>query len=158
MRHLISDIQVVMRYLEKDKSIIMGHDWGGVIAWFFAMYSQTMTERLIVLNTPHPSGIVRELAQNPQHKSRVLMHGTFSKRELISNSLQNRSVPGCTILSPENATLRPFGVQTLRPCSSITNRTTHVNLTRMRLFKLTRYKRPSSRFMDYKTHICCPAV
>ena len=26
MRHLVSDIQVVMRYLEKDKSIIVGHD------------------------------------------------------------------------------------------------------------------------------------
>ena len=25
-------------------------------------------ERLIVLNAPHPSGIVRELAQNPQQK------------------------------------------------------------------------------------------
>ena len=36
MRHLVSDIQVVMHYLKKDKSIIMGHDWGGVIAWFFA--------------------------------------------------------------------------------------------------------------------------
>ena len=66
MRHLISDIQAVIRYLEKDKAIIMGHDWGGAIAWFFAMYIPTMTERLIVLNTPHPSGIVRELAQNPQ--------------------------------------------------------------------------------------------
>ena len=46
MRHLISDIQAVIRYLEKDKSIIVGHDWGGVIAWFFAMYFPTMTERL----------------------------------------------------------------------------------------------------------------
>ena len=68
MRHLISDIQAVIRYFEKDKAIIMGHDWGGAIAWFFAMYIPTMTERLIVLNTPHPSGIVRELAQNPQQQ------------------------------------------------------------------------------------------
>jgi pimeloyl-ACP methyl ester carboxylesterase len=69
MRHLISDIQAVIRHLEKDKAIIMGHDWGGAIAWFFAMYFPTMTERLIVLNFPHPSGFVRELAQNPQqHK------------------------------------------------------------------------------------------
>jgi pimeloyl-ACP methyl ester carboxylesterase len=68
MRHLVSDIQAVIRYLEKDRSIIMGHDWGGVIAWFFAMYFPTTTERLIVLNTPHPSGIVRELAQNPQQQ------------------------------------------------------------------------------------------
>jgi len=69
MRHLVGDIQAVMHYLERDKSIIMGHDWGGAIAWFFAMYFPTMTERLIVLNTPHPSGIVRELAQNLQQQN-----------------------------------------------------------------------------------------
>jgi epoxide hydrolase 4 len=68
MRHLISDIQAVMRHLEKDKAIIMGHDWGGAIAWFFAIYFPTMTERLIVLDFPHPSGFVRELAQNPQQQ------------------------------------------------------------------------------------------
>jgi epoxide hydrolase 4 len=68
MRHLISDIQAVMRHLEKDKSIVMGHDWGGAIAWFFAMYFPTMTQRLIVLDFPHPSGFVRELAQNSQQQ------------------------------------------------------------------------------------------
>ena len=80
MRHLVSDIQVVMRYLEKDKSIIVGHDWGGVIAWFFAMYFPTMTERLIVLNTPHPSGIVRELAQNPQAAKALCLRTRLSAR------------------------------------------------------------------------------
>jgi epoxide hydrolase 4 len=68
MRHLISDIQAVIRHLEKDKVIIMGHDWGGAIAWFFAMYFPTMTERLIVLDFPHPNGFVRELAQNSQQQ------------------------------------------------------------------------------------------
>jgi epoxide hydrolase 4 len=68
MRHLISDIQAVMLHLEKDKAIIMGHDWGGAIAWFFAMYFPTMTERLIVLDFPHPNGFVRELAQNSQQQ------------------------------------------------------------------------------------------
>jgi epoxide hydrolase 4 len=68
MLHLVSDIQAVMRHLEKDKAIILGHDWGGAIAWFFAMYFPTMTERLIVLDFPHPSGFVRELAQNSQQQ------------------------------------------------------------------------------------------
>lgn len=68
MLHLVSDIQAVIRHLEKDKVIIMGHDWGGAIAWFFAMYFPTMTERLIVLDFPHPSGFIRELAQNSQQQ------------------------------------------------------------------------------------------
>ena len=68
MLHLVSDVQAVMRHLEKDKAIIMGHDWGGAIAWFFAMYFPAMTERLIVLEFPHPSGFIRELAQNSQQQ------------------------------------------------------------------------------------------
>ncbi|HEY7572481.1 MAG TPA: alpha/beta hydrolase [Nitrososphaeraceae archaeon] len=79
MRHLISDIQAVVRNLEKDKTIIMGHDWGGAIAWFFAMYVPTMTERLIILNTPHPTGIVRELAQNPQQQKQSGYARDFQK-------------------------------------------------------------------------------
>jgi epoxide hydrolase 4 len=79
MRHLVSDIQAVIRYLEKDKAIIMGHDWGEAIAWFFAIYIPAMTERLIVLNTPHPSGIVCELVQNPQQQKQSAYARNFQQ-------------------------------------------------------------------------------
>jgi epoxide hydrolase 4 len=94
MRHLISDIQAVIRYLEKDKAIIMGHDWGGAIAWFFAMYIPTMTERLIVLNTPHPSGIVRELAQNPQQQKQSAYARDF-QQEGAHKQLTPESLSAC---------------------------------------------------------------
>jgi pimeloyl-ACP methyl ester carboxylesterase len=91
MRHLISDIQAVIRHLEKDKAIIMGHDWGGAIAWFFAIYFPTMTERLIVLDFPHPSGFVRELAQNPQQQKQSAYARDFqqegSHKQLTPESL-----------------------------------------------------------------------
>ncbi len=62
---LVADVAAVIRHLGETKAVITGHDWGGAIAWSFAMAHPEMTERLIVLNLPHPRGLMRELATNP---------------------------------------------------------------------------------------------
>jgi pimeloyl-ACP methyl ester carboxylesterase len=41
---------------------------GWAIAWIFAIGLPALTERLIILNCPHPTGITRELAHNPQQQ------------------------------------------------------------------------------------------
>lgn len=65
---LVSDIEAVIRSRGKDRAIVVGHDWGGAVAWSFAMRHPEMTEKLIVLNLPHPRGIARELANNPEQR------------------------------------------------------------------------------------------
>ena len=35
--------------------LLCGHDWGGVIAWHFAMYGLRPIDRLVVMNAPHPA-------------------------------------------------------------------------------------------------------
>ena len=47
----------------------VGHDWGGFVAWSFAMRHPELTERLIILNLPHPRGLTRELANNPAQQA-----------------------------------------------------------------------------------------
>src|SRR5688572_10276166 len=37
MRLLVGDVAAVIRHLERDKATIVGHDWGGVVAWQFAI-------------------------------------------------------------------------------------------------------------------------
>jgi pimeloyl-ACP methyl ester carboxylesterase len=66
MRLLVSDVAAVIRQLGRDKATIVGHDWGGMVAWQFAMTLPEMTERLVVLNLPHPAGLLRELKSNPE--------------------------------------------------------------------------------------------
>jgi epoxide hydrolase 4 len=68
MHHLVEDVQAVIHHLKRDKAIIIGHDWGGAIAWIFAIGLPALTERLIILNSPHPTGITRELTHNPQQQ------------------------------------------------------------------------------------------
>jgi epoxide hydrolase 4 len=65
---LVGDVDTVVKHFKRDKAIIVGHDWGGFIAWSFAMTRPERTDRLIVLNLPHPKGLMRELASNPQQQ------------------------------------------------------------------------------------------
>ncbi len=68
MRLLVSDVAVVIRHCGREKAIIVGHDWGGAVSWTLAMYQPELVEKLIILNLPHPRGLARELANNPQQQ------------------------------------------------------------------------------------------
>ena len=65
---LVSDVAAVIRDMGEKKAVIVGHDWGGMVAWQFAMTNPEMTDRLAVLNLPHPKGLNRELANNPDQQ------------------------------------------------------------------------------------------
>ena len=68
MPKLVGDIKSVVNHFRRQRAIILGHDWGGAVAWAFAMAHPEMTQRLIILNIPHPNGLRRELAENPQQR------------------------------------------------------------------------------------------
>jgi pimeloyl-ACP methyl ester carboxylesterase len=40
---------------------VVGHDWGGALAWYAAMWHPERISRLAVLNCPHPSRMARAL-------------------------------------------------------------------------------------------------
>lgn len=56
---LVEDTAALIKALGHEKATIVGHDWGGMIAWSFAAIRSAMTERLIVCNLPHPKTIGR---------------------------------------------------------------------------------------------------
>jgi len=66
---LASDVAAVIHELGEEKAVIVGHDWGGAVAWLFAIFNPAMTERLVILNLPHPRGLFRELRENPQQRA-----------------------------------------------------------------------------------------
>jgi pimeloyl-ACP methyl ester carboxylesterase len=65
---LLLDIVGLIKGLGREKAVIVGHDWGGVLAWAFAMRYPHMTQRLIVLNAPHPGAFARELRKAKQRR------------------------------------------------------------------------------------------
>lgn len=68
MRLLVGDVAAVIKHLGREKAIIVGHDWGGIVSWTLAMHMPQVVEKLIILNLPHPRGLARELANNPEQQ------------------------------------------------------------------------------------------
>jgi pimeloyl-ACP methyl ester carboxylesterase len=84
VRLLVGDVAAVIRSLGQEKAILVGHDWGGLVAWQFALNIPQMTDRLIILNLPHPRGLTRELAHNPEQQKNSQYARNFQQPDAAS--------------------------------------------------------------------------
>lgn len=55
------------------KLVLVGHDWGGAVAWILAAEHPEYLERLVIINAPHPAIFVRELRTNPEQQKATLI-------------------------------------------------------------------------------------
>ncbi|HVU89343.1 MAG TPA: alpha/beta hydrolase [Pirellulales bacterium] len=81
---LVADIDAVVKHFKADKAIIVGHDWGGIVAWTYAMTHPETTEKLVILNLPHPKGLSRELANNPAQQKASQYARNFQQPDAAS--------------------------------------------------------------------------
>ena len=58
---LVADIVGLIEALGEERAHIVGHDWGGAIAWAAAQTRPAIVDRLVVLNCPHPLPLQRAL-------------------------------------------------------------------------------------------------
>jgi epoxide hydrolase 4 len=84
MPKLVGDIDAVVKHFKADKAVIVGHDWGGMVAWMYAATFPDKVDRLIILNLPHPNGLRRELANNPQQQKNSQYARDFQKSDAAS--------------------------------------------------------------------------
>ena len=72
---LVEDVRALAEHFTGERFVLVGHDWGGVLAWAFAMLHPEKLEKLIVINAPHPAVFDRELRENPaQQEASRYMH------------------------------------------------------------------------------------
>jgi epoxide hydrolase 4 len=82
--HMVEDLRALASHLGHETFVLVGHDWGGVVAWAFAIAHPTLLERLVIVNAPHPAIFDREIRENPaqQNASRYML--TFRSAEAES--------------------------------------------------------------------------
>ncbi len=68
MKFLVEDLRALGERFGRNKFILVGHDWGGAVAWVFAAVHPDALEKLVIINAPHPAIFQRELRQNPDQQ------------------------------------------------------------------------------------------
>jgi len=79
MRHLVADVRELVEQLDLAPLTLVGHDWGGIVSWAFAMKYTEMLERLVVIDGPPPFTWIRDLRESPKQREAVNYMLEFSK-------------------------------------------------------------------------------
>ncbi|NUT43518.1 MAG: alpha/beta hydrolase [Thermoactinospora sp.] len=62
---LSGDATGLIRALGETSAIVVGHDWGGLLAWTMAALSPKSVQRLVVVGAPHPLRLRSSLLTDP---------------------------------------------------------------------------------------------
>ncbi len=65
---LVGDVAGLVKALGAERAHIVGHDWGGVVAWWTAMLRPDVVDRLAIVNAPHPIGYAAAMRTPAQLK------------------------------------------------------------------------------------------
>ena len=79
MPNLVADVGAVIRAEGRTSAIVVGHDWGGAVAWNVAMSQPEWVDLLVILNLPHPAGLSREISNNAKQRANSQYAFEFQK-------------------------------------------------------------------------------
>jgi len=67
---LTGDVAGLIESFGASQAHVIGHDWGGAVAWSFAMARPEMVDKLVVMNAPHPAAFAKQIMSNPRQMVR----------------------------------------------------------------------------------------
>ena len=67
---LVEDVAGLIKAFGRERAHVAGHDWGALVAWFFAGIHPEMTETLTVLSVGHPAGLGGAVVADEDQKTR----------------------------------------------------------------------------------------
>jgi pimeloyl-ACP methyl ester carboxylesterase len=68
-KHLIEDLRALAAHLDGGKFVLVAHDWGGAVAWAFALAYPELLEKLVIINAPHPGIFARLMHSHPAQQA-----------------------------------------------------------------------------------------
>jgi pimeloyl-ACP methyl ester carboxylesterase len=86
---IAKDVKALAEHLGHERFILVAHDWGGGVAWFFANRYPDLVEKLIIINSPHAAVFARELLNNPAQQEAsqyMLMFRTPEAEQILSKN------------------------------------------------------------------------
>ncbi len=65
MQELLQDLDLLIDQINQPVHLV-GHDWGAIVAWEYAMHYPKKLKNLVVLSVPHPGAFLRALLTSDQ--------------------------------------------------------------------------------------------
>ena len=69
IQKVVRDVKELVGQLGAERAHVVGHDWGAVVGWYFAMAHPVLLDRLGILNGPHPQRYVRSMNLRQMRRS-----------------------------------------------------------------------------------------
>lgn len=103
---LSRDIVDLIATEDRDIAHVVGHDWGGIVAWDLACRYPEVVDRLAVVNAPHPTAYRQQLRSNPEQLRRSWYAACFQlpwlpelacrydEYRLLERALRGTATPG----------------------------------------------------------------
>ena len=66
---IVADLMALADHFGIDRFTLIGHDWGGAIAWMAALRHPARVQRLVIVNAPHPFVFQRSLFDSPEQRA-----------------------------------------------------------------------------------------
>jgi len=124
---LTADVAGLVRALGADDCVLVGHDWGGSLAWSTATLHPQVVRRLAVLSMPHPSRLARALLTDPHQLRASSYLGLFQvpkaperrliQGRLVSELLHRWGGPGFPDAETEDRCRQAMAVPAVAHCA-----------------------------------------
>jgi len=75
--HLAEDVRLIIKSFGRSVAHVAGHDWGAMVAWFFAGKHPEMTKTLTALSVPHPAALAAASRDDEDQRARSRYVGLF---------------------------------------------------------------------------------
>ena len=89
MGTLIDDLGGLAKHLGYETFTLVAHDWGGGVAWSLAIKHPEWLERLVIINSPHPTVFERELNTNPAQQKASMYTRHFQSPKVEAMLMAN---------------------------------------------------------------------
>ena len=86
---LTADALSLMDFCEARRFHLVGHDWGGHLAWLIAAENPDRVATLTMLSRPHPAAFARAIVEDPEQPQRSQHHKGFRQPEAVARLRQD---------------------------------------------------------------------
>lgn len=98
---LAADVVAMIDAMGADKAAVVGHDWGGGVAWTVAQLYPQRVEKLVAMNCPPPSVLKRELLTNPVQAAKS-WYMFFFQLPALPEKFVSKNIPATLIAGSYN--------------------------------------------------------